>query len=221
MSNKKENCGYKCVSQWVLSGLVFVVIGIGWKYPMLGFFVPLTMAAGMVGGLMGNGRWVCGNLCPRGSFWDRPLSRVIKNQRPSPGWLKNLGFRWVVFFSLIGFMFFRASADFSSLEHWGKVFWLMCTVTTGIGLVGSLFYHRRFWCVFCPIGTFSGTVSGNKNQLSIDDEKCVSCHLCDKACPIAINPEQYRKEGKINDRDCLRCQRCIQACPKQAISNSN
>lgn len=80
-----------------------------------------------------------------------------------------------------------------------------------------MLYHRRFWCVICPIGTFAATVSGHRKQLTLDDAKCISCHLCDRACPIGIDPEQYRKIGRIADRDCLRCNRCLHACPKDAI----
>lgn len=215
--NKKIKCNSRCKRQWSLSLIVFPAIVAGYWYPFLGFIVPVTMLTGMIGGLRA-GRWVCGNLCPRGSFWDRQISLTLKNERDTPKWIKNFYFRWTIFVFMISFMFYRASADITNLEHWGRVFWLMCTVTTVIGLIGAFFYHRRFWCVFCPIGTFSATVSGHKNQLIIDDTKCISCHLCDRACPIQIKPEQYRKVGKIADRDCIRCQACIDVCPKNAIS---
>lgn len=213
----EKACNSHCRTQWVLGCLVLIVIAAGWKWPWLGFVVPLTMAAGMIGGLLGRGRWVCGNLCPRGSFWDRHFSLVAGRNKPSPSWMKHLGLRWGIFALLIAIMFYRASADISNWRHWGRVFWLMCTVTTAIGLVGGLLYHSRFWCVICPIGTFAATVSGDRNQLRIDDEKCISCHLCDRACPIDIKPEQYRKLGRIADRDCLRCNRCVRVCPKDAI----
>ncbi|MCP4717183.1 MAG: 4Fe-4S dicluster domain-containing protein [Deltaproteobacteria bacterium] len=214
--HKKTTCQGRRRRQWWLSLIVFVVIGLGWWWPYLGFAVPLTMAAGMIGGLSG-GRWVCGNLCPRGSFWDRHFSLIVKHEKPSPAWLKNLFFRWVVFVALIAFMFYRAGADITSPAHWGRVFWLMCTVTTCIGIIGGFAYHRRFWCIFCPIGTFAATVSGHKHQLRIADKTCISCHACDRACPIGINPEQYRSTGRIADRDCLRCEECIDACPTQSI----
>lgn len=217
MNMNKDKCNTRCKWQWFSGLIVFFVIAFGWFYPYLGFAVPVTMAVGMTGGLFG-GRFVCGNLCPRGSFWDRHFSLIVKKERPSPLWLKSLVFRWGIFILMIAIMFYRASFNITSLEHWGKVFLLMCTVTTVIGIIGGFFYHRRFWCVFCPIGTFSATVSGHKNQLKIADDKCISCHMCDRSCPIGINPEQYRKTGYINDRDCLRCGECIRVCPKKAIS---
>ncbi len=216
-NQRKASCGTRCKRQWILSSLVFLVIALGWWFPSLGFTVPITMVVGMVGGLRG-GRWVCGNLCPRGSFWDRPFSWVVQREKSTPVWLKHLAFRWAIFAFMIGFMFYRVSADITNPLHWGRVFWLMCTVTTGIGIVGGLLYRRRFWCIFCPIGTFASTVSGHKRPLKIDDAQCVSCHLCDRACPIGILPEQYRHSGAIADRDCLRCQACIDVCPKGAIS---
>lgn len=217
MTNIKRQCNMRCKSQWIMGVLLFIVLILGWFYPYLGFIVPLTMAVGMIGGLFG-GRFVCGNLCPRGSFWDRHFSLIVKAEKNSPAWLKNLYFRWVFFAFMMSIMFYRASTNITSLEHWGRIFIVMCAFTTAIGIVGSIFYHRRFWCVFCPIGTFAATVSGHKNPLKIDDAKCISCHLCDKACPIGINPQQYRQSGLINDRDCLRCLECVNVCPKEAIS---
>lgn len=219
MSKSGSECNSRCKRQWYLSSLVFVVIGLGWYFPYLGFIVPLAMATGMIGGLFG-GRWVCGNLCPRGSFWDRSFALVVKNEKPSPKWLRNLYFRWGVFALMIFIMFYKASSDIGSPAHWGRVFWFMCTLTTAIGITGGFFYSRRFWCEFCAIGTFAATVSGHKKQLLINDEKCVSCHMCDKACPIDIRPEQYRKQGQIADIDCIRCGQCIEVCPKDAISRS-
>ncbi len=58
------------VVQWTILPVVIVVIGLGWRWTWLGFAVPIVMAMGMVGGVF-RGRYVCGNLCPRGAFYDR------------------------------------------------------------------------------------------------------------------------------------------------------
>ena len=52
------------ITQWLLLPIVITVIGLGWKYPWLGLSVPLVMVIGIIGAFF-NGRYVCGNLCPR------------------------------------------------------------------------------------------------------------------------------------------------------------
>jgi|694.fasta_scaffold71178_1 hypothetical protein len=46
----------------------------------------------------------------------------------------------------MGVMVWRASLDPANPEHWGRVFWLMCVVTTLIGVVLAFFFHPRIWC---------------------------------------------------------------------------
>jgi hypothetical protein len=50
--------------QWALAPIVIVVTAWGWKYPYLGYTVPVVMILGMIGGVF-RGRYVCGNLCPQ------------------------------------------------------------------------------------------------------------------------------------------------------------
>ena len=35
--------------KWSLGLLMVTVLGLGWKYPYLGFMVPLVMVAGLIG----------------------------------------------------------------------------------------------------------------------------------------------------------------------------
>lgn len=205
------------VMKWGLGAVTLLIIGLGWRYPYLGFAVPLVMATGMAGALFG-GRWVCGNLCPRGSFFDKYLSFAAR--RPVPPFLQDLRVRWGIFALLIGFMFLNAAQDFTSAAHWGHVFWLMCTVTTIIGIAGALFYHRRFWCSFCPIGTFGNTFGRGKKLLQIN-ENCRACGVCKKACPMLLNPAEGGANSKIDAADCLRCGECVRHCPFGAIKQQD
>ncbi len=125
-------------------------------------------------------------------------------------------FRWVIFAAMMGFMTFRVLANPGSLEHWGRVFWLMCVITTSIGLVGGLLIHPRFWCTFCPMGTVQNAIGGGKHQLLID-QACKECKLCEKACPMGLEIVTHKPEGKLTDRDCIKCDECISVCPIDAI----
>lgn len=120
-------------TQWLLAPLVIITIGLGWKYPLVGLIVPTVMLIGIIGGII-RGRYVCGNLCPRGSFLDRMIA-PISLKRPIPEFLRKPAFRWIVLAAMMGFMVFRISQNPSDIMHWGRVFWVMCLATTAIGVV--------------------------------------------------------------------------------------
>ncbi len=77
--------------QWALAPIVILVIALGWKYPYLGYTVPVVMILGMIGGIF-RGRYVCGNLCPRGGFFDRIMPLASRVQA-IPVILRNRVFR--------------------------------------------------------------------------------------------------------------------------------
>lgn len=130
------------LTQWLLLPIVLIVIGLGWKYRWLGFLVPLVMLIGIIGAFI-NGRYLCGNFCPRGAFFDR-LITPISPQKNIPNFLRSMTFRWVILILLMGFMVFQLSREVS-WQHWGFVFWLMCTITTLLGIILALdfFQNRR------------------------------------------------------------------------------
>ncbi|HLD45728.1 MAG TPA: 4Fe-4S binding protein [bacterium] len=202
--------------QWILAPITIITIGLGWKYPILGFFVPLTMLAGIIGSLF-NGRWVCGHMCPRGSFFDRILSK-ISPVRTVPAFVRTMKFRWPIFGLLMGFMSFRIMQNPGSWQHWGYVFWVMCVVTTAIAIVLGVIVHPRIWCSFCPMGTMQNAIGGGKNLLRINGDICKMCKTCEKACPIGIPIVSYKNDGVVRDRDCLKCPECLAVCPKKALS---
>jgi len=196
--------------------IVFIVIGLGWKYPLLGFVVPIVMITGIAGSFS-HGRYVCGNLCPRGSFFDRLLTHVSL-RRHIPSAFRNTWFRVIVLAALMGFMVYRIAQDPASWRHWGRVFWLMCAVTTGIGVVLGIAIHPRAWCSFCPIGTLQSFIGGRKRPLRIDPALCIECRLCERACPFDLPVMSHKPAGIVREPDCLRCSECVAACPKQALS---
>lgn len=204
------------IIQWCLLPVVLVTIGLGWKYPLLGFSVPVVMIMGLVGGIF-QGRYVCGNLCPRGGFFDRLVSMASRGA-PIPKAFRNNTFRWTILIVMMGFMIYRISLNPGDIYHWGRVFWLMCVITTGIGLVIGIPIHQRTWCAFCPMGTMQSILGGKKKQLRIDKDLCVECRRCEKVCPINLPIVSHKDSGVVNEPDCLKCSECIAVCPKNALS---
>ena len=165
--------------KWLLALIVVVVLLLGWRYPALGFVVPVAMGAGMAGGVF-RGRWVCGNLCPRGSLFDTWLGALPR--RPVPAWMTRPAFRWGILVALIGLMVAQIAVDPGRWQHWGVVFWRMCLLTTLAGLVLAALFTSRGWCHICPVGTVAAQAGVGKLPLQIATA-CRGCGRCVSVCP--------------------------------------
>ncbi len=205
------------LTQWLLAPVVVLTIALGWRYPVLGFTVPIVMLLGIIGGLF-SGRYVCGHLCPRGAFFDRYWGWSAR-RRSIPSWMRGMALRWGLFAALMGFMIFNISRDPGHWRHWGHVFWLMCVVTTGLGLLLVLFVHPRGWCAVCPMGTLQNFLGGGRAPIPMDAARCKLCRKCERACPMNIQITKHRERGFIADRDCLKCRECIAACGFGALGD--
>jgi len=201
--------------QWLLGLSMVVVVSLGWKYPALGYMVPVTMGLGMVGSFT-HGRYVCGNLCARGNFLDT-FFWGAGGERQLPKLIFNPIFRWSVFALLMTGMVWQISLNPTNTMHWGFVFWTMCAATTVVALLLGTAFRARAWCIVCPMGTLSAAIGGNKYQLQIDP-KCEECNSCGENCPFSFNIPAHKEAGVLQERDCLKCSDCISACQKGAIS---
>lgn len=82
-------------------------------------------------------------------------------------------------------------------------------------LILSVFICRPFCKYLCPLGAFYGLM--NKlalYRMSVDENKCVSCGKCEKACPMQVPILK-----SINSPECIRCGKCKSVCPTSAISS--
>ena len=201
--------------RWLLGLFMLTVIAVGWRYPVLGFAVPIAMTAGMGVGFF-RGRHVCGNFCPRGSFYDTIFS-YLGGKRPFPELFSAPVFRWSVMVLLMGFMAWRLAQNPGDWRHWGTVFWSMCVMTTAVGIPLGMIYRSRSWCSFCPVGTVAAAVGGHKKKLDISHD-CRQCGICEQSCPMGFTIARHRDEGVLPHRDCLKCSSCVDTCPKNALS---
>ena len=195
-------------------GLPLVVVG-GWFYPLLGYLL-LGCMLGALGIAAFRGRAWCDWMCPRGSFYDLALDRLSKKKR-IPEFFRSTTTRVAVIMLLFAVLGVQIYFAWPKVEGIGMAFVIVLTVTTMIGIVFGILVQPRTWCHICPMGTIASWYSKDKEPLLIS-EACVSCKLCDKACPMQLAPSLDKNHGVLQDADCIKCGTCIAACPKDALS---
>ena len=197
-----------------LGSLVVIVSIVGLWYPILGYFMLLVMGTLFITSIF-RGRWFCGNLCPRGSYFDYGIIKISK-KRKIPKILSSMWVRVPAFTLMMSLMMYRISVTFAAqntFELIGTILVSMCLVTTIIGTMLGGYFNTRSWCNFCPMGTMQRFIGGNKYQLQMAHESCVDCKKCEKVCPMEL---EVRDIG--NNPDCIKCGRCIDSCPKDALT---
>ncbi|NLK46983.1 MAG: 4Fe-4S binding protein [Treponema sp.] len=171
----------------------------------------------------------CGWLCPLGSVqdWIRSLSIKLKIKRVKIPKRVDLALslaRFIVLFFVVfvttkslSLMFMRIDPYYALTHFWtGEVFPLSILILA-LTLLFSLFIDRP-WCRwFCPLGAIL-SVLGKISFFKIKKPSsvCISCCLCNKACPVGLMPEKGVKELR-----CIRCGLCSSACPPKYRTNKS
>jgi polyferredoxin len=206
------------IKQFFNSFIFMAILFLGWQYPLLGYFIPFCMLAGIFIGLSAGRKW-CDWCCPRGSFYD-VLIKPLSLKKDIPSLFKNIYFRIGVLIFLMLVMTFNLILRWPNPYNIGKFFMLLLTSTTIVGIILAITFHQRSWCSFCPIGTVINLISRGKEELRINSSLCTDCKLCFKACPMQIKPYLFKGEGirTVKDSDCLRCGSCVAICPTKALA---
>jgi len=205
------------VRQFIVGIVFLIVLAGGWKYPLLGYFIPLCMLLGMGIGFLKGRKW-CDWYCPRGGFFD-VFIKPISPKKEIPGFLKGLPIRIGILSFLMLMMILQIIKRWPDPYKIGMFFVILLTVTTTIGIILALIFHQRTWCYLCPIGSMANWVGRGKYPLKIDSKLCSECKLCYKACPIQVTPFVFKGSGleNVKDGDCLKCGLCVSSCPKGAL----
>ena len=182
----------------------------------------------------------CGRFCVAGAIPEY-LSRIIPDKLKI-NWQKNINPTPVRYGMLAGFILAPflgtsvtcafcnysllqtiilgvTSFDFAVLSSASILvgfFWLI--------VLGAFAKGGRGYCSYiCPVGAtqsfihFIGAKLGFTYKLKYSKEKCVSCKLCVKDCPMGA---LQIKDDKLdyNIHDCITCNQCKHSCPKGAIT---
>ncbi|MCX5893648.1 MAG: 4Fe-4S binding protein, partial [Deltaproteobacteria bacterium] len=185
-----------------LLGTGFVLLlGAGWLYPLIGYFIPACMVLG-IGLAAFRGRSWCDWLCPRGSFEDALVARISRRRR-IPEVLRRPPLRVAVMTLLMGLLTFQIIRLLPDPWAIGGAFILLLTITTTVGVVLGVLYQQRAWCYICPIGTMSNWVGKNRRPLTLAAELCRECSLCAKNCPMQLSPAELKDQAAMTHHgDC-------------------
>jgi len=188
----------------------------------------LVLGIGLLIGTLLVGNAFCGWICPFGAVQDA-LSWVRRRLRlPTVVVPRRVdaALRWGRFavLALVLYMSFTtATLWFAGYDpyvtlfglHWlfgadSSVYWIALLIL-GVVVAASLVIDR-FWCRYlCPLGaTFA--VLGRFSLLRIRraPTACTDCTLCDKPCPVGIEPSRARP---FVSPDCIGCMDCVATCP--------
>ncbi|MHA1211954.1 MAG: 4Fe-4S binding protein [Candidatus Heimdallarchaeota archaeon] len=187
------------------------------------------------------GRIFCSYMCPMAGMQEALANIRKRNIKRRSFWVKWLFFiPWfltllvlpiVIRPEFIGVnMFFGIDAiideifvqGFSILSLEGiMIYYIAISIIAILGLVVG---KRSFCHHLCWVGPFM--VIGRKLsnwlhmpslRLKPDNEKCIDCQRCDRACPMSLDVSRLVQEGNMEDSNCILCGECIDACPKNVI----
>lgn len=209
--------------------IIFAYILIAGFFPAVGIIAIICMVGPVLTSIR-KGRWWCGNVCPRGNMYDRLLSKYSPHKE-IPKFVRSSGFRlfMVLFiFTMFGIQLSQArwsEGGLPLLSDIGRVFWVIITVTTVVGVVLNFIYAPRTWCSFCPMGTISRWVAPKKSPLptSFTNVHVLSscqmkCKQCARVCPMQLTPYDSRGDYKgFMHSDCLKCGKCVHVCPANFV----
>ncbi len=221
--NKKKNFHRHFETKGLpLYWILFAYLIIAWFYPVIGLLALICMIGPVLTSIW-HGRYWCGHVCPRGSMYDRLLSKYSPH-RPIPKFVRTFGFRLF----MVVFIFTMFGIQLSFAKNWGdvgRVFWTIILITTIVGIVLSFIYAPRTWCSFCPMGTISRWVAPKKEPLPkgfksvhVSSACQMKCKSCARVCPMQLTPYDSRGEaaGYLHP-DCIKCGKCTLACPTKIM----
>ncbi|MBL4934345.1 4Fe-4S binding protein [Clostridium sp. YIM B02515] len=194
------------------------------------FIIFITMLLGSIF----LGRLFCGYLCPAGGIQECAV--LINDKRPKQGWRNNIKYViWVIWIIaiIICFIFrkkelavdffYQTDHGISIANIYGYIIYygVVCLI-----FIPSVVFGKRIFChYFCWMAPFMviGSKLGNMLhikglRLSADKNTCVSCHMCDRSCPMSLNVTEKVQRENMYDSECILCGACVDNCPKKAIT---
>jgi ferredoxin-type protein NapH len=182
------------------------------------------------------GRAFCGWICPAGATQELCLkirTKSFKNGKRN--WIKYA--IWVPWVSVIVLMFVQAGGimaiDPLYQTYYGisitgvesiVMFLVIAGLIAGIALVAGKRASCHTICWMAPFMIFGRKIRNVTNlpslQLTSTKEKCISCKVCAKKCPMSLEVNELVQTGDMENSECILCGSCVDNCPNGAIKYS-
>ncbi len=189
-----------------------------WYYLFIGVFEAATIhyAVAKIFGPLLFGRGWCGYACWTAMILDfLPYKKPYTHERKKIGWL-----RYVLFIISLIFVSSLFLAKVGNIERIMLISFIVGNIlyyTLGIFLAISFKDNRAFCKYLCPITVFLKPMSYfSLLRVKCDKEKCISCGLCKKVCPMDVDVLDNSRKRK-NGTECILCFECKKNCPKGAL----
>lgn len=172
-------------------------------------------------------RGFCGWICPLGTFWELASAlgrKLLGRNYKLPKWLDIIGrtFQIVVTVAACSFLIlvsvgeavgFRKIpymwvADLKIIHEFSNPTFIILA----IACLGVSFFLSPVWCRYlCPVGGLYSIVGmGSLCKVHRNEETCIDCGKCAKACHTFVDPSVTKS---VNSNVCDGCMDCVKACP--------
>lgn len=178
------------------------------------------------------GRFFCSYLCPAGAIQEVSTSINSKPIKPGLNWVK--WSIWLPWFAAIvaGFVvaggikkvnpLYMTETGLSVAEPrayfiYLPVVFLVLVMALTVGK--RAFCHAGCWMApFMIIGSEIGErLHFPRLGLRKENEDCIACGACTKACPMSLNVQKMVEMNKLYNRECILCSSCEGNCPKKVL----
>lgn len=182
-----------------------------------------TVAISLMAIALVSGAWFCGWLCPFGMIqeWlgrlgNRLFGRKFRVPQQVEKYLRYL--RYILLAAgmagllFLGFLSSPYNTALGLISGTAQTITLTAWLLLGLFLAASLVIDRPFCRYFCTEGARYGVLSlARMFTIRRDEQSCISCDACDRACPSQIKIASKRQ---VRDAQCINCMECISACPR-------
>ena len=188
-----------------------------WYYLSLGVFEAAVIhyaVAKIFGPLLFSRGW-CGYAC-----WTAMILDLLPYKRPAgprkkAGWIRYIVF--VLSLTLVAGLVIGGVAHMERIMFWLFIGGNILYYAVGIILAFALKDNRAFCKYVCPVSVLMKPASYLAlARIHCDEEKCVSCGKCLKACPMNVEVNRESRKRK-NATECILCYECVKECPVKAL----
>lgn len=188
-----------------------------WYYLFTGVFAAAVIhySVAKIFGPLLFGRGWCGYACWTAMILDFLPYKLPGGERKKIGWI-----RYIVFglsFVFVAGLFLLKVDNIEKIMNLSFIIGNIIYYIIGISLAFIFKDNRAFCKYICPVTIFLKLGSYfSISKIRCDKEKCVSCGLCRKSCPMDVDMTDNSRNRK-NGTECILCMECKKICPKGAL----